>query len=65
MRRPRRTFSPEFRAKVALAALKGDKLVTELAMHRPFSNIGVKPAYEGCGANIPLICRTFELIRSL
>ena len=25
MRRPRRTFSPEFRAKVALAALKGDK----------------------------------------
>jgi hypothetical protein len=25
MRRPRRTFSPEFRAKVALAALRGDK----------------------------------------
>ena len=31
MRRPRRTFSPEFRAKVALAALKGDKTVAELA----------------------------------
>ena len=31
MRRPRRTFSPEFRAKVALAALKGDKTVVELA----------------------------------
>ncbi len=33
MRRPRRTFSPEFRAKVALAALKGDKTVAELAEH--------------------------------
>jgi transposase len=31
MRRPRRTFSAEFRAKVALAALKGDKTVAELA----------------------------------
>jgi transposase len=31
MRRPRRAFSPEFRAKVALAALKGDKTVAELA----------------------------------
>jgi transposase len=31
MRRPRRTFSPEFRAKGALAALKGDKTVAELA----------------------------------
>ena len=31
MRRRRRTFSPEFRAKVALAALKGDKTVAELA----------------------------------
>ena len=31
MRRPRRTFSPDFRAKVALAALKGDKTVAELA----------------------------------
>jgi transposase len=31
MRRPRRTFSPEFRAEVVLAALKGDKMLTELA----------------------------------
>jgi len=31
MRRPRRAFSLEFRAKVALAALKGDKTVVELA----------------------------------
>ena len=31
MRRPRRTFSPEFRAKVAIAALKGDKTLAELA----------------------------------
>jgi len=31
MRRPRRTFSAEFRAKVAIAALKGDKTLAELA----------------------------------
>jgi transposase-like protein len=31
MRRPKRTFSPEFRAKVAIAALKGDKTLAELA----------------------------------
>jgi transposase-like protein len=30
MRRPRRTFSPEFRAKVATAALKVDKTLAEL-----------------------------------
>jgi hypothetical protein len=29
MRRPRRTFSPEFRAKVAIAALKGDTRVRQ------------------------------------
>ena len=31
MRRPRRTFSAEFRAKVAIAALKGDKTLAELS----------------------------------
>jgi transposase-like protein len=31
MRRPRRNHSPEFKAKVALAALKGDKTLAELA----------------------------------
>lgn len=31
MRRPRRTHSPEFKAKVAIAALKGDKTLAELA----------------------------------
>lgn len=31
MRCPRRISSPEFRARVALAALKGDKTVVELA----------------------------------
>lgn len=31
MRRPRRTHSPEFKAKVALAALRGDKTLAELA----------------------------------
>ena len=31
MGRPRRTHSPEFKAKVALAALRGDKTLAELA----------------------------------
>lgn len=31
MRRPRRTHSPEFKAKVAMAALRGDKTLAELA----------------------------------
>ena len=31
MRRPRRNQSPQFKAKVALAALRGDKTLTELA----------------------------------
>lgn len=31
MRRPRRTHSPEFKAKVALAAWRGDKTLAELA----------------------------------
>lgn len=31
MRRPRRTHSPEFKAKVAVAALRGDKTLAELA----------------------------------
>ena len=30
-RRPRRNHSPEFKAKVALAAIKGDKTLAELA----------------------------------
>ncbi|SHF00756.1 hypothetical protein SAMN05444279_1141, partial [Ruegeria intermedia] len=30
-RRPRRNHSPAFKAKVALAALKGDKTMSELA----------------------------------
>lgn len=32
-RRSRRTHSPAFKAKVALAALKGDKTLSELAQH--------------------------------
>ena len=32
-RRKRRNHSPEFKAKVAIAALKGDKTLAELAQH--------------------------------
>ncbi len=32
-RRPRRNHSPAFKAKVAVAALKGDRTITELAEH--------------------------------
>jgi len=32
-KRTRRTHSPSFKAKVALAALKGDKTLAELAQH--------------------------------
>ena len=31
MRRPRRNHSPQFKAKVALAAIRGDKTLAELA----------------------------------
>ena len=31
MRRPRRNHSPDFKAKVALAALRGEKILAELA----------------------------------
>lgn len=33
MKRPRRVFGGEFRAKIALAAVKGDKTLSELASH--------------------------------
>lgn len=32
-KRPRRNHSPAFKAKVALAAVKGDKTLAELAQH--------------------------------
>lgn len=32
-RRPRRNHSPEFKAKVALAAVQGDKTLAELSQH--------------------------------
>jgi transposase len=32
-RRPRRNHSPAFKAKVALAAIKGDRTITQLAEH--------------------------------
>jgi transposase len=32
-RRPRRNHSPAFKAKVALAAVKGDRTITQLAEH--------------------------------
>ncbi len=33
MRRPRRNHSPQFKAKVAVAALRGDKTLAELSEH--------------------------------
>lgn len=33
MKRPRRNHSPAFKAKVALAAIRGDKTLAELAAH--------------------------------
>ena len=35
-RRPRRNHTPAFKAKVALAALKGEKTLTELAQENDF-----------------------------
>ncbi len=32
-RRPRRNHTPAFKAKVALAAIKGDRTITQLAEH--------------------------------
>ena len=32
-RRPRRNHTPAFKAKVALAALKGDRTIAQLAKH--------------------------------
>jgi len=32
-RRPRRNHSPAFKAKVALAAIKGDRTIAQLAEH--------------------------------
>jgi transposase-like protein len=39
MRRPRRTHSPDFKAKVALACLSGDKTLAELAEQYDFHPI--------------------------
>jgi transposase len=32
-RRPRRNYTPAFKAKVALAAIKGDRTIAQLAEH--------------------------------
>ena len=38
-RRPRRNHSPAFKAKVALAAIKGDRTIAQLAEHSTFTPI--------------------------
>lgn len=46
-RRKRRNHSPEFKAKVAIATLKGDKTLAELAQRLECSAVvfGEKPAH--------------------
>jgi hypothetical protein len=50
MRRPRRNHSPQFKAKATLAALRGDKTLTELAEQfdvHPEPDHPVAPAGDG------------------
>ena len=45
-KRTRRNHSPAFKAKVALAAVKGEKMLAELAQQ--FDTVGANPAFR-CG----------------
>jgi hypothetical protein len=42
-RRPRRNHSPAFKAKVALAAVKGEKTLAELAPNSMFTRMSSRP----------------------
>ena len=54
-RRPRRNHSPAFKAKVALAAVKGDRTIAQLAEHfdvHPNQITAWKPQLEGSASEI-------------
>ena len=54
-RRPRRNHSPAFKAKVALAAVKGDRTIAQLAEHfdvRPNQITAWKSQLEGSASEI-------------
>jgi hypothetical protein len=53
-RRPRRNHSPAFTAKVAIAALKGDKTVSELAQqYDVHANQITQGFYPNCRSRLP------------
>ena len=51
-RRPRRNHTPAFKAKVALAAIKGDRTLAQLAEHHPNQITSWKAQLEGGAADI-------------
>ena len=54
-RRPRRNHSPAFKAKVALAAIKGDRTITQPAKHydvHPNRITAWKSHLEGSASNV-------------
>ena len=53
MRRERRTHSPEFKAKVALAVIQGDLSMAELVKTFDYVDV-LEEAVEACGAPVDI-----------
>jgi transposase-like protein len=51
-RRPRRNHTPAFKAKVALAAIKGDRTLAQLAEHHPNQITTWKAQLESAAADV-------------